>query len=227
MTDHTVPVLAVDGPGGSGKGTVCRAVTEAMGWHLLDSGAIYRALAVAAHHRGVDESDPERLAAVGRELDVVFEPTAEGDVRVLVDGEDVTVALRSETTGDLASRVAAVPAARDALLQRQRDFRKAPGLVADGRDMGTVVFPDATAKVFLTASAEERAHRRHKQLKEQGVDVSLASLLEDIAIRDERDRNREIAPLVAAADAEELDTTGLSIDEVVARVLKLLRNKLS
>ena len=227
MTNATIPVLAVDGPGGSGKGTVCRAVTEAMGWHLLDSGAIYRALAVAARSRGVDAAEPDRLAAVARELDVVFEPMSDGDVRVLVDGEDVAQDLRSETTGDLASRVAAVPAARDALLQRQRDFRKAPGLVADGRDMGTVVFPDATVKVFLTASAEERALRRHKQLKDQGVDVSLASLLDEIAVRDERDRNREVAPLVPAADAEELDTTGVAVEEVVERVLKLLRNKLS
>lgn len=227
MTNATIPVLAVDGPGGSGKGTVCRAVTEAMGWHLLDSGAIYRALAVAARNRGVDAAEPDRLAAVARALDVVFEPMSDGDVRVLVDGEDVAQDLRSETTGDLASRVAAVPAARDALLQRQRDFRKAPGLVADGRDMGTVVFPDATVKVFLTASAEERALRRHKQLKDQGVDVSLASLLDEIAVRDERDRNREVAPLVPAADAEELDTTGVAVEEVVERVLKLLRNKLS
>lgn len=227
MTNATIPVLAVDGPGGSGKGTVCRAVTEAMGWHLLDSGAIYRALAVAARNRGVDAAQSERLAEVARNLDVVFEPVPEGDVRVLVDGDDVTLDLRSETTGDLASRVAAVPAARDALLQRQRDFRKPPGLVADGRDMGTVVFPDATVKVFLTASGDERARRRHKQLKDQGVDVSLASLLDEIAVRDQRDRNREVAPLVPAADAEELDTTGVPVEDVVERVLKLLQNKLS
>ena len=225
MTDATIPVLAVDGPGGSGKGTVCRAVTEAMGWHLLDSGAIYRALAVAAGNRGIDAAQPDRLAEVARALDVVFEPIPGGDVRVLVDGDDVTLDLRSETTGDLASRVAAVPEARDALLQRQRDFRKPPGLVADGRDMGTVVFPDATVKVFLTASAEERARRRHKQLKDQGVDVSLASLLDEIAVRDQRDRNREVAPLLPAADAEELDTTGVPVEVVVERVLKLLRNK--
>nr|WP_216110744.1 (d)CMP kinase [Aquisalimonas asiatica] len=221
------PVLAVDGPGGSGKGTVCRAVTEAMGWHLLDSGAIYRALAVAAGRRGLDVSDTAALVDLAHGLDVVFEPQPDGTIRVLVDGDDVSVQLRSEQTGDLASRVAAVPAARDALLARQRAFRKPPGLVADGRDMGTVVFPDATLKIFLTASAEERALRRHNQLKEQGVDVSLADLLDEIAVRDERDRNRAVAPLVPAADAEELDTTGLSVDAVVERVLKLLQKQLS
>ncbi|MDN3517687.1 (d)CMP kinase [Aquisalimonas lutea] len=227
MSDDTIPVLAVDGPGGSGKGTICRAVTDATGWHLLDSGAIYRALAVAAAHRAIDESDPDALAEVGRHLDVVFAPAATDDVRVWVDGDDVTRELRSETTGELASRVAAVPAAREALLERQRAFRKAPGLVADGRDMGTVVFPDAPVKVFLTASPEERARRRHKQLKEQGVDVSLASLLDEIAVRDERDRSRAVAPLVPADDAVELDTTGLSVEEVVGRVLKLLQERLS
>lgn len=227
MSDDTIPVLAVDGPGGSGKGTICRAVTDATGWHLLDSGAIYRALAVAAAHRGIDESDPDALAAVGRHLDVVFAPAGTDDVRVWVDGDDVTRELRSETTGELASRVAAVPAAREALLERQRAFRKAPGLVADGRDMGTVVFPDAPVKVFLTASPEERARRRHNQLKEQGVDVSLASLLDEIAVRDERDRSRAVAPLAPADDAVQLDTTGLSVEEVVQRVLTLLQKRLS
>ncbi|MFV8835211.1 (d)CMP kinase [Aquisalimonas sp.] len=227
MTPKDAPVLAVDGPGGSGKGTVCRAVTEAMGWHLLDSGAIYRALAVAAGSRGLDASDTAALVDLAHGLDVVFEPRPDGSVRVLVDGNDVSVQLRSEQTGDLASRVAAVPEAREALLARQRAFRKPPGLVADGRDMGTVVFPDATLKIFLTASAEERARRRHNQLKEQGVDVSLADLLDEIAVRDERDRNRAVAPLKPAVDAEELDTTGLSVDAVVERVLKLLQKQLS
>lgn len=227
MNPEDAPVLAVDGPGGSGKGTVCRAVTEAMGWHLLDSGAIYRALAVAAGIRGLDASETGALVDLAHGLDVVFEPEPDGAIRVLVDGEDVSVQLRSEQTGDLASRVAAVPEAREALLARQRAFRKPPGLVADGRDMGTVVFPDATLKIFLTASAEERARRRYNQLKEQGVDVSLADLLDEIAVRDERDRNRAVAPLRPAADAEELDTTGLSVDAVVERVLKLLQKQLS
>lgn len=227
MMPDDAPVLAVDGPGGSGKGTVCRAITEAMGWHLLDSGAIYRALAVAAGSRGLDAADTDALVSLARELDVVFEPEPSGEIRVLVDGEDVSVRLRSEQTGDLASQVAAVPEARDALLDRQRAFRKAPGLVADGRDMGTVVFPDATLKIFLTASPEERARRRYNQLKEQGVDVSLADLLDEIAVRDERDRNRAVAPLKPAADAEEVDTTGLPVEAVVERVLKLLQKQLS
>lgn len=227
MTERAIPVLAVDGPGGSGKGTVCRAIAAATGWHLLDSGAIYRALAVAAGRRGLDSDDVEALAEVARGLDVAFEPAADGDVVVRVDGADVTAELRSETVGDAASRIAAVPKARDALLARQRGFRQAPGLVADGRDMGTVVFPDATLKVFLTASAEERARRRHKQLKEQGVDVNLADLLDEIAVRDERDRTRVVAPLVPAEDAHQVDTTGLPVEAVVEKVLGLLREQLS
>lgn len=227
MTDWAAPVLAVDGPGGSGKGTVCRALADAIGWHLLDSGAIYRALAVAAENRGLDVDDPCALADLAYRLDVVFEPAPNRDSRVFVDGADVSMRLRSETAGDLASRVAALPEAREALLERQRAFRKAPGLVADGRDMGTVVFPDATLKVFLTATPAERAQRRHNQLKEQGVDVSLAHLLDEIAVRDERDRNRAIAPLKPATDAELVDTTGLSVDEVVERLLNLLQKRLS
>lgn len=227
MSDEVAPVLAVDGPGGAGKGTVCRAVTAAMGWHLLDSGAIYRALAVAAGRRGIDADQPDTLAALARGLDVVFAPRDTGEVRVYVDGADVTDELRNETAGELASRVAAVPSARDALLERQRGFRQPPGLVADGRDMGTVVFPDATLKVFLTATAEERARRRHKQLNDQGVHVSFSALVDEIAVRDERDRNRAVAPLVPAADAVTVDTTGVAVETVVQRVLNDLQNALS
>lgn len=226
MTD-TAPVLTVDGPGGSGKGTLCRLLSERLGWHLLDSGGIYRALAVAAARRGLDGDSGDSLVVLARELDVVFDPPSDAlaEPTVRVDGEDVTRQLREEATGNLASQLAAIPAVRTALLQRQRDFRKPPGLVADGRDMGTVVFPDAPLKIFLTASAEERARRRHKQLKEQGVSGNLTSLLREITERDERDAKRSVAPLVAADDAKVVDTTGLSIDDVLARVMALVEQQ--
>ncbi len=220
---NPVPVLAVDGPGGSGKGTVCRLVQARTGWHLLDSGAIYRALAVAAGHRGMDDGDGDAVAELAGSLDLSFEPDAQGGgVRVILDNTDVTEELRSEGTGSLASRLAAIASVRDALLERQRAFRKPPGLIADGRDMGTVVFPDATVKVFLTASPEERARRRHKQLKEQGVNVNLPGLLQEIAERDRRDSSRSVAPLMPADDATVVDTTGRSIESVVDSVLGLL-----
>ncbi len=221
------PVVAVDGPGGSGKGTVCRELQRATGWHLLDSGAIYRALAVAAGRRGVDPDGGDAIVELARDLDVSFEPDRDGQIRVYVDGDDVTLELREETTGSLASRVAVIPAVREALLERQRAFRAPPGLVADGRDMGTVVFPDAEVKVFLTASAEERARRRHKQLKEQGVDGNLADLLREINERDARDSSRATAPLKPATDAELIDTTGLTVEQVVRKVMTLLQNRLS
>ncbi|MCC5810321.1 MAG: (d)CMP kinase [Ectothiorhodospiraceae bacterium] len=221
------PVVAVDGPGGSGKGTVCRALQRATGWHLLDSGAIYRALAFAARRRGVDPQRGDGIVQLARDLDVSFEPDSDGQIRVTVDGDDVTLELREERTGNLASQVAVIPAVREALLDRQRAFRAAPGLVADGRDMGTVVFPDAELKVFLTASAEERALRRHKQLKEQGVDGNLADLLREINERDERDSTRATAPLKPASDAEVIDTTGLTVEQVVGKVMTLLENRLS
>jgi cytidylate kinase len=224
--ERMAPVLAVDGPGGSGKGTICRQVAGAMGWHLLDSGALYRAVAVHAGHQGVSLDDADGLAALAAALPVDFEP-AEDDTRVLLDGADVSREIRAETTGDKASRVAAIPAVRAALSQRQRDFRRPPGLVADGRDMGTVIFPDAEAKVFLTASPAERARRRHKQLVEKGIDANIDRLYGEIVERDRRDEQREVAPLKPAPDARVIDTTAMSIPEVVETVIAFLRSVLS
>jgi CMP/dCMP kinase len=214
------PVIAIDGPSGSGKGTLCQTLARRLGWHLLDSGALYRLVGMAADKRGIALDDEAAVAALAAKLDVAFVPGAEGEpTRVLLDGEDVSGDLRTEVTGRLASQVAVLAAVRAALLQRQRDFAQAPGLVADGRDMGTVVFPEAELKVFLTASAEERAERRYKQLKAKGESVNLATLLEDIRLRDKRDSERELAPLKPADDAVLLDSTGLGIDEVFERVL--------
>jgi cytidylate kinase len=214
-------VVTIDGPSGSGKGTISRRLAAQLGWHYLDSGALYRLVGLAAARARVDLSDAPALAAVAAALDVRFAPAAEVE-RVYLEGTDVAAELRTERAGEAASRVAAVPAVRTALLQRQRAFARPPGLVADGRDMGTVVFPDATLKVFLTASAEERAMRRHKQLKEKGIDVSLPDLSWDIAQRDVRDATRPVAPLRPAPDARVIDSTSLTPKEVVARILEWL-----
>ena len=221
-----IPVLTIDGPSGSGKGTISRAVAERLGWHYLDSGAIYRAVGLAAAWEGVDLSDAEAVAQCARRTEIRFETQGSGEPHVIVNGKDATRQLRTETAGAAASAIAAHPPVRAALVDLQHRFRRLPGLVADGRDMGTVIFPDAAYKVFLTASAEERAKRRHKQLKEKGVSVNLDSLLHEIAARDERDAGRAVAPLKPADDAVVVDSTGTPITEVIERVLSVLPEKL-
>lgn len=213
-----VPVIALDGPGGAGKGTVGRTLARELGWHYLDSGALYRVAAYAALSRGLDETQTERIAALIPGLDIA----CEGET-VRLDGEDVSQAIRGEAVSRLASAIAPCDAVRRALMNRQRAFRLEPGLVADGRDMGTVVFPDAVLKVFLTASAEERAYRRYKQLREQGINVKLSDLHRELGERDERDAARAIAPLRPAPQAVVVDTTGRTAAEVVRQVVGLAR----
>lgn len=215
-------VITVDGPGGSGKGTVSRLLAARLGWTYLDSGALYRVLALAARERQVSLDDEQGLAVLGRSLGVSFSPEGADD-RVWLDGRDVTGDIRTETSGNAASKVAQYPAVRMALLERQRAFAERGGLVADGRDMGTVVFPSAGLKIFLTASAEERAKRRHKQLKEKGIDANLSALLGEIAERDRRDSERAVAPLRPAPDAVLMDTTDLGITQVVDRLEQMAR----
>lgn len=221
MNDKSqAPVITIDGPTASGKGTIACRVAEHLGWAVLDSGALYRLTALGVLRSGCNADDVDAVAAVARDLDVVFQGG-----RILVNGEDVSGVIREEHIGNLASRIAAYQPVRDALLQRQRDFRKMPGLVADGRDMGTVVFPDAPLKIFLVADVEARAKRRYKQLKEKGFSVNLTDLLDDMRVRDTRDRNRASAPLVAAHDAVQVDSSGLSIDQTVKAVLDLWSKK--
>jgi cytidylate kinase len=222
---ETAPIVTIDGPSSSGKGTISRIVAARVGWHLLDSGALYRLVAVGGLLRNLDPDDVEEHVAVARSMRVEFAAAASGEERVLLNGQDVTRKIRTEEAGTGASRVATWPAVRAALLERQRAFVQPPGLVADGRDMGTVIFPGARLKVFLTASAEERAERRHKQLIEKGSAASLAALSREIAERDLRDSTRQVAPLKPAPDAQLLDSTGLSIDAVVERVLSLGRER--
>ena len=224
---NNVPVMTIDGPSGSGKGTVSRAAARALGWTLLDSGALYRLVALAGRRAGVQLDDETGLARLAETADIAFGSTGSGGEVVRLDGKDVTSAIRTEEAGNDASKVAALPGVRAALLERQRRFAVPPGLVADGRDMGTVVFPRAEVKIFLTASAAERASRRYKQLKEKGVAANLAALSLEIAERDLRDSTRAASPLVASADAVLLDTTGMSVDTVVERVLEVARGRLS
>lgn len=216
---EAVPILTVDGPSGSGKGTVSRVLARRLGWHLLDSGALYRLVAVDGLARGLASDDEAGHANLARDMRVVFGAGADDSERIELDGREVTREVRSEEAGQGASRVAVWPAVRSALLERQRAFAAPPGLVADGRDMGTVVFPGAKLKIYLTASAEERALRRHKQLKEKGSDANLAALSREIAERDRRDTTRAVAPLKPAQDARIIDSTGMSITQVVDRVL--------
>jgi len=209
-----IPVITIDGPSGSGKGTISQLVADRLGWHFLDSGAIYRVLGLAAERVGITAQQIPELVALARGLDLCFQ----GE-KVLLENEDVSHLIRTELAGNAASKVAAVPEVRAALLDWQRGYAKAPGLVADGRDMGTVVFPDAAIKIFLTASAEERALRRYKQLKEKDLDANLGSLIAEIQERDDRDQNRSVAPLIAPAAALEIESTSLSIKEVLELVL--------
>ena len=225
MPDAVTPVIAIDGPSGSGKGTVARAVARALGWHLLDSGALYRLAALACTAAGVDLDNGAQAARIAAAMDARFSSSPGGEELILLGGRDVTAELRTEQAGRGASVVAQHPAVRQALTGRQRAFAQLPGLVADGRDMGTVIFPDAGLKLFLTADPEERARRRHKQLKDKGIDASLAALFSEIAERDRRDSTRAVAPLKPSADAVILDSTRLTIDEVVAQVLKLAKER--
>jgi len=220
--ESTTPVLTIDGPSGSGKGTISRITAGRLGWHYLDSGALYRVVGYAAGRDGTDLADHEALAALALGTQIRFVTAGDAEPRVMVDGVDATDAIRTETAGAAASAIAPIPAVRQALLAKQHAFRMPPGLVADGRDMGTIVFPDARWKVFLTASAAQRAERRHKQLKEKGLSVNLDDLLREILARDARDAERTVAPLKPAEDAVLIDTTDVPVERVVERVLALL-----
>ena len=226
MRLSSVPVMTIDGPSGSGKGTVSRAAARALGWALLDSGALYRLVALAGRRAGVGLDDAVALSGIAERADIRFGDES-GDEAVWLDGHDVTRDIRTEAAGNDASKVAALPLVRAALFTRQRRFAVPPGLVADGRDMGTVVFPDARVKIFLTASAEERALRRHNQLREKGVAATLAGLSREIAERDRRDITRDASPLVASSEAVLLDTTGMPVSAVIERVLEIARGRLS
>lgn len=215
-----VPVITIDGPGGSGKGTISQTIAGEFGWHFLDSGALYRLLALVAIQEGIALDDRRGLTAAAETLDAEF--SVDGSDSIMLKGIDVSKEIRSEKVGNVASQVAAVPEVRQALLGRQRDFRRPPGLVADGRDMGSVVFTDAVVKIYLTASIEERAKRRYKQLIEKGLGANLQNIREEIAERDARDSGRAVAPLKPASDAILIDTSDLSVDRTLARVREVV-----
>jgi len=219
--EQSIPVITIDGPSGAGKGTVCRLLAQRLGWEILDSGAIYRVLALASIHHQVDPSDEESLIPLAAHLDVQFLSTDKSS-QIILEGEEVTLSIRNEEVGGVASKIASLPRVREALLRRQRAFKQLPGLIADGRDMGTVVFPDAEVKVFLTASAEERADRRFKELKDKGHDVKIGDLLNDIKARDERDTNRSVAPMVAAEGAICIDSTTVTAQEVYEQLIQVI-----
>ena len=225
MTNN-IPVIAVDGPSGVGKGTLCQALANHLNWHLLDSGAIYRVLALSALQQNIALDDTKQLATLALSLPLTFDSNSD-DVKVLLDGVDVSREIRTEETGGAASKVASINEVRVALLQRQRDFRQLPGLIADGRDMGTVVFSDAPVKIFLDASAQSRAERRMKQLQDKQIHAKFGEILQEITARDERDRNRAVAPLKPAVDALIIDTTSLSIQDVFNQSIMYIKEKLA
>jgi CMP/dCMP kinase len=226
MFDQNVPVITLDGPSGTGKGTICHLLAKHLKWHMLDSGAIYRVLAYAARKRGIATHQVDALVDLAKILDLHFKLSHEGEPQVILDNENVHQAIRSEQCGQDASQIAVIPEVRQALLARQRDFAKAPGLVTDGRDMGTVVFPNAVLKIYLDANQEERAKRRYLQLKDSGINVSLAQVVEELVKRDTRDTARTHAPLKPADDAVLIDTTGLNIVQVTEIILKLIKERI-
>ncbi len=222
--DAPVAVVTIDGPSGTGKGTIARIIADRLGWHLLDSGALYRVLALAVISHAVDFEDINSITTMAEHLDVEFKPSGDMNMEtdIFLEGEEVSKSIRTEEMGNYASIVATIPSVREALKSRQRSFRQSPGLAADGRDMGTVIFPDADLKIYLTASAEERAKRRYKQLKEKGLNVNIPALSREIAERDNRDASRTVAPLKPAEDAEIIDTSDMTIDEVIQQIGLLL-----